>query len=157
MSRGNDNKSIWRVIRKLCLAAGVYFIWQERNMRLFSNYKRDEKELFDIMCEELRAKMVSISVKNSNNVLQAEAVWNVKMEVAELRMLRWTCGSTILDMIPNGVYRAKFEVETIINKMREGWLRWFRYVRRRPQSAPVKRVESMAVDGLRRMGRPKLR
>nr|GEW42770.1 hypothetical protein [Tanacetum cinerariifolium] len=42
-----------------------------------------------------------------------------RMEVAELRMLRWTCGKIMLDMIPNGVYRAELEVETIINKMRK--------------------------------------
>ncbi|GJR06644.1 putative reverse transcriptase domain-containing protein [Tanacetum coccineum] len=59
------------------------------------------------------------------------------MEVAELRMLRWTCGKMMLDMIPNEVYRAELEVETVINKMREGWLRWFRYVRRRPQLATL--------------------
>ncbi|GJX18012.1 hypothetical protein Tco_0218844 [Tanacetum coccineum] len=35
------------------------------------------------------------------------------MEVTELRMLSWTCGKTMLDMIPNGVYRAELEVETI--------------------------------------------
>ncbi|GKD31472.1 hypothetical protein Tco_1242250, partial [Tanacetum coccineum] len=79
------------------------------------------------------------------------------VEVAELRMLRWTCGKTLLDMIPNGVYRAQLEVESIINKMREVRLRWFGHVRRRPQSAPVRRVESLLVDGLRRRGRPKLR
>ncbi|GJU39989.1 hypothetical protein Tco_1192946 [Tanacetum coccineum] len=80
-----------------------------------------------------------------------------RMEVAELRMLRWTCGKTMLDMIPNGVYRVKLEVETIINKIREGRLRWFGHVRRRPQSAPVRRVEALVVDGMRRRGRPKLR
>ncbi|GKB47902.1 hypothetical protein Tco_0898655 [Tanacetum coccineum] len=79
------------------------------------------------------------------------------VEVAELRMLRWTCGKTLLDMILNGVYRAQLEVETIINKMREGRLRWFRHVRRRPQSAPVRRVKDLVVDGSRRRGRPKLR
>ena len=31
------------------------------------------------------------------------------------------------------------------------------HVKRRPQSAPVRRVESITVDGLRRRGRPKLR
>ncbi|GKB39235.1 hypothetical protein Tco_0884177, partial [Tanacetum coccineum] len=72
-------------------------------------------------------------------------------------VLRWTCGKTMLDMIPNGVYRAELEVETIINKMREGRLRWFGHVRRRPQSTPVRRVEALAVDGMRRRGRPKLR
>ncbi|GKF47330.1 retrovirus-related pol polyprotein LINE-1 [Tanacetum coccineum] len=29
-----------------------------------------------------------------------------RVEVAELRMLRWTCGKTMVDMIPNGVFRA---------------------------------------------------
>ncbi|GJX05577.1 retrovirus-related pol polyprotein LINE-1 [Tanacetum coccineum] len=80
-----------------------------------------------------------------------------RVEVAELRMLRWTCGKTMLDMIPNGVFRAKLEVESIIHKMREGRLRWFGHVRRRPQTAPVRRVEALFVDGLRRRGRPKLR
>ncbi|GKF20328.1 hypothetical protein Tco_0068966 [Tanacetum coccineum] len=41
--------------------------------------------------------------------------------------------------------------------MREGRLRWVGHVRRRPQSAPVRRVEALVVDGLRRRGRPKLR
>ncbi|GJT49004.1 hypothetical protein Tco_0975161 [Tanacetum coccineum] len=45
----------------------------------------------------------------------------------------------------------------IINKIREGLLRWFRHVRRRSQSAPVRRVEYLVVDSLRRRGRPKLR
>ncbi|GJV70808.1 hypothetical protein Tco_1490803 [Tanacetum coccineum] len=49
------------------------------------------------------------------------------------------------------------EVESIINKMREGRLRWFGHVRRRPQSAPVRRLEALVVGGLRRRGRPKLR
>ncbi|GJW39504.1 hypothetical protein Tco_0065349 [Tanacetum coccineum] len=79
------------------------------------------------------------------------------MEVTKLSMLRWTCGKTMHDMIPNGVYRAEFEVETIINKMREGRLRWFGHVRKRPQSAPVRRVEALIVKGLKRRGRPKLR
>nr|GEY38319.1 hypothetical protein [Tanacetum cinerariifolium] len=46
---------------------------------------------------------------------------------------------------------------TIVNKMREGRLRWFGHVKRRPQSAPVRRVESLTVDEARRKGRPKLR
>ena len=80
-----------------------------------------------------------------------------RVEVAELRMLRWTCGKTLRDMIPNGVFRAELEVENIISKMREGRLRWFGHVRRRLQSVPVRRIEALVVDGVRRRGRPKLR
>ncbi|GKC86014.1 zinc finger CCCH domain-containing protein 6 [Tanacetum coccineum] len=47
------------------------------------------------------------------------------------------------------------EVVTIVNKIREGRLRWFGHVKRRPQ--PVRIVEALTVDGARRRGRPKLR
>nr|GEV37345.1 hypothetical protein [Tanacetum cinerariifolium] len=80
-----------------------------------------------------------------------------RVKVVELRMLSWTCGKTMVDMIPNGVFRAELDVDSIIDKMREGRLRWFRHVWRRPQSTPVKRVRAMLVEGSRRMGRPKRR
>ncbi|GKF06914.1 hypothetical protein Tco_0037582 [Tanacetum coccineum] len=80
-----------------------------------------------------------------------------RVEEAELRMLRWTCGKTMLDMILNGVFKAKLEVDSIIYKMREGRLRWFGHVKRRPQAALVRRVEALVVNDLRRRGRPKLR
>nr|GFC56214.1 putative sodium/metabolite cotransporter BASS5, chloroplastic [Tanacetum cinerariifolium] len=35
--------------------------------------------------------------------------------------------------------------------------RWFEHVKRRPQSAPVRRVKAMVVEGSMRRGRPKLR
>ncbi|GKA27511.1 retrovirus-related pol polyprotein LINE-1 [Tanacetum coccineum] len=49
-----------------------------------------------------------------------------KVEVAKLRMLRWTYGKTMVDMISNGVFRAELDVDSIIDKMREGRpkLRW---------------------------------
>nr|GEV15765.1 craniofacial development protein 2-like [Tanacetum cinerariifolium] len=94
------------------------------------------------LCEEVQSKV---------------AAKQARMEVAELRMLRWTYGKTMLDMIPNGVYRVELEVKTIINKMREGQLRWFGHVRRSPQSVPVRRVEGLVFEGVRRRGRPKLR
>ncbi|GKE02562.1 hypothetical protein Tco_1390545 [Tanacetum coccineum] len=72
-------------------------------------------------------------------------------------MLRWTCGKSMVDMISNRVFRAKLNVDSIIDKMRERRLRWFGHLKRRPQTAPVRRVEAMVVDGSRRRGRPKLR
>ncbi|GJR59834.1 hypothetical protein Tco_1501996 [Tanacetum coccineum] len=62
----------------------------------------------------------------------------------------------MFDLIPNEVYKAELEVETIISKMRERLLRWFEHVRRRPHAAPIRRVKALVVDGLRKMGKPKL-
>ncbi|GKD58494.1 hypothetical protein Tco_1296003 [Tanacetum coccineum] len=72
-------------------------------------------------------------------------------------MLRRTCSKIMVDIIPNEVFRAGLDVDSIINKMRKGRLRWFGHVKRRPQNAHVRRVEVMLVEGSRRMGRPKLR
>ncbi|XP_071739812.1 uncharacterized protein [Rutidosis leptorrhynchoides] len=66
-----------------------------------------------------------------------------RMEVAEMRMLRWTCGKTMLDMIPNSVFRENLEVRSISDKLRKGRLRWFGHVRMRPLTAPVRRVEAL--------------
>ncbi|GJZ32501.1 hypothetical protein Tco_0577937 [Tanacetum coccineum] len=96
-------------------------------------------------------------------ILYGSECWTItkaqanKVEVVELRMLRWTCGKTILNMIPNGVSRIVLEVETIISKMRESRLRWFGHVRRMSQQGPVRRVEALIVNDKRRRGRPKLR
>ncbi|GJX95815.1 retrovirus-related pol polyprotein LINE-1, partial [Tanacetum coccineum] len=80
-----------------------------------------------------------------------------RVQVAEFRMRRWTCGKTMVEMIPNGIFRAEFDVDSIIDKMREGRLRWFGHVKRRPQTAPVRRAEALLIDGSKRRGRPKLR
>ncbi|KAL6558742.1 hypothetical protein OROMI_019092 [Orobanche minor] len=78
-----------------------------------------------------------------------------KLEVAEMRMLRWSCGHTLLDKFPNGVFRYALEVAPISAKAREGRLRWFGHVRRRQASTPVRRVESLLLVGGRRRGRPR--
>ncbi|GJU51352.1 RNA-directed DNA polymerase, eukaryota, reverse transcriptase zinc-binding domain protein [Tanacetum coccineum] len=51
---------------------------RDENKRLFNSCRRDEDDLFKIICEELKAKMVSITVKNNANIIQAETIWNVK-------------------------------------------------------------------------------
>ncbi|KAL6563007.1 hypothetical protein OROHE_005594 [Orobanche hederae] len=78
-----------------------------------------------------------------------------KLEAAEMRMLRWSCGRTMLDRIPNGVFKSVLEVAPISVKVREWRLRWFGHIRRRQATAPVRRVESLLVVGRRKRGRPR--
>nr|GEW05494.1 hypothetical protein [Tanacetum cinerariifolium] len=96
-----------------------------------------------VLCDKkiplkLKGKFYRVAIRPA--MLYGSECWPItkalanRVELAKLRMLIWTCGKTLLDMIPNEVYRA-----------------------RRPQSASVRRVEVLVVDGLRRRGRPKLR
>ncbi|KAD7477013.1 hypothetical protein E3N88_00149 [Mikania micrantha] len=75
-----------------------------------------------------------------------------KLETAEMRMLRWICGHTMLDRIRNEVFRERLEVANIWDKVREGRLRWFGYVRRRSQATPVRKVEFHTVEGKKGKG-----
>ncbi|KAL6521744.1 hypothetical protein OROGR_018313 [Orobanche gracilis] len=61
-----------------------------------------------------------------------------KMNVAEMRMLRWMCGHTKKDRLRNEVIREKVRVASIEDKMMENRLRWFGHVSRRPVDAPVR-------------------
>ncbi|GKD73211.1 retrovirus-related pol polyprotein LINE-1 [Tanacetum coccineum] len=110
---------------------------------------------------KLKRKFYKVAIRPA--MLYGSKCWPItkaqanRIKVVELRMLRWTCGKTMVDMISNGVFRAGLDVDSIIDKMREGRLRWFGHVKRKPQNAPVRRVEAMLVEGSRRRGRPKLR
>ncbi|GJU86161.1 TONNEAU 1a-like protein [Tanacetum coccineum] len=59
------------------------------------------------------------------------------------------------EVIP--IYKNKMRKCVATIETRERRLRWFGHVRRRPQQAPVRRVEALIVIGKRRNGRPKLR
>jgi len=50
--------------------------------------------------------------------------------VADMRMIRWMCGYTIMDRISNGVLRDLVKVAPIEDKLREVRLRWFGHVKR---------------------------
>ena len=70
-----------------------------------------------------------------------------KMDVAEMRMLRWMCNKTRKDKISNECFRDHLEVATIGDKIRETRLRWFGNVQCRPVTAPVRKSFAMKADG----------
>ena len=56
-----------------------------------------------------------------------------KLEVAEMRMLRWMCGVTRLDKIRNERIRGKTKVGEITKKIKEMRLKWYGLVMRREE------------------------
>ena len=87
-------------------------------------------------------------------LLYGSECWPIKkiheqMEVAEMRMLRWMCGKTMIDKIKSQEFRDKLEAAPLSVKMRENRLRWFGHVQRKPIEAPVRRIKTIIVEGKR--------
>ena len=79
-----------------------------------------------------------------------------KMEVAEIKMLRFGMGMTRKDKIRNEYIRSAVKVERLGIKMREGRLRWYGHVMRRDQAYLGRKMMEMELPEKRR-GRPKRR
>ncbi|XP_015162155.1 uncharacterized protein [Solanum tuberosum] len=91
-----------------------------------------------VLCDKkippkLKGKFYRVVVRPS--LLYGAECWPVKnshvqkMHVAEMRMLRWMCGHTRSDKIRNEVIREKVGVASVVDKLREARLRWFRHVK----------------------------
>ncbi len=68
-----------------------------------------------------------------------------KLDVAEMRMLRWMSGVTKLDRIRNERIRGTTKVGEISKKVQESMLKWYGHVLRREDEYVGKRVMGMEV------------
>ncbi|KAK3538172.1 hypothetical protein QTP70_032566, partial [Hemibagrus guttatus] len=80
-----------------------------------------------------------------------------ELEVAELKILRFSLGVTRLDRIRNEYIRGTAHVGHLGNKVREARLRWFGHVQRRESEYIGRRMLDMKLPGRRQRGRPKRR
>ena len=80
-----------------------------------------------------------------------------ELEVAELKMLRFSLGVSRLDRIRNDYIRGTAKVGKFEDRVREARLQWFGHVQRRDDEYVGRKVMGMALPGRRRRGRPKRR
>ena len=78
-----------------------------------------------------------------------------KLEVAEMRMLRWMCGVTKLDKITNERIRGTTKVGKITKKVQERRLKRYGHVMRRGAHCVGRMAMVMKVHGRRKRGIPK--
>ena len=71
-----------------------------------------------------------------------------KMEVAELKMVRWALGVTRKDKIRNEYVRVGTKIAKLIDKLRNARLRWYGHVKRR-KDYMGKRMMEIKVPGRR--------
>ena len=90
-----------------------------------------------VLCDKkfpcrLKGKFYRVAIRPA--LLYGTQCWPVKkvfeqrMEVTEMRMLRWMCVHTMIDRIKNHECREKLGVAPLSAKMRENRLRWFGHV-----------------------------
>ena len=79
-----------------------------------------------------------------------------KMEVAELKMVRWALGMTRKDKIRNEYVRGTAKIAKLRDKLWNARLRWYGHVKRR-EGYVGKTMMEMAVPGRRKRGRPRRR
>ena len=80
-----------------------------------------------------------------------------KMEVTELKMVRWALGVTRKNKIRNEYVRGTAKIVKLGDKPRNARLRWYGHVKRREEDYVGKRMMEMVVPGRRKRGRPRRR
>ncbi|GJS65349.1 hypothetical protein Tco_0679913 [Tanacetum coccineum] len=65
------------VIAKLVVAASAYFIWQERNWRLFKKTKRTVNQVIECIKSAVRLKLLSCSFKRYSEGVRYARMWDL--------------------------------------------------------------------------------
>ncbi|PWA69495.1 reverse transcriptase zinc-binding domain-containing protein [Artemisia annua] len=75
----NANNSLWSIIQRLVFGVAVYYIWQERNIRLFQQNFRSEESVFKITIDTIRHKLLSLKINRSVESEKAAAIWKIPL------------------------------------------------------------------------------
>ena len=78
-----------------------------------------------------------------------------KMEVAELKMIRWALGVTRIDKIRNEYVRGTAKIAELGDKLRNATQCWNGHVKRKEKGYVGKKMMEMEVPGRRKRGRPR--
>ncbi|GJW63155.1 reverse transcriptase domain, reverse transcriptase zinc-binding domain protein [Tanacetum coccineum] len=74
------------VVAKIVVAATAYFIWQERNWRLFKKSKRTNDQIVDCIKTSVRLKLLSCKLKKSKNGERMARLWELPEAVFILKL-----------------------------------------------------------------------
>ncbi|MDV3153331.1 MAG: hypothetical protein Q8755_03050 [Candidatus Phytoplasma australasiaticum] len=71
-------KDMVEVVGKLVIAASIYFIWQERNNRLFNHQSRPPEVIGDKILETVRYKLMTLKYRKTNQVMKILEEWKIQ-------------------------------------------------------------------------------
>ncbi|MFS7899881.1 hypothetical protein Hanom_Chr00s084182g01795711 [Helianthus anomalus] len=75
------SKRASHIIGKLVVVASAYFVWQERNNKLFSANKRNVAQLIEVVLTIVRMKLHSMKFRRTTSVNQVLSEWNLPREL----------------------------------------------------------------------------
>ena len=134
----------------------------QRVSSAWRNWKRCSGVLCDRrMPVKLKGKVYKTVVRPA--LLYGTETWattrgqEARLEVNEMRMLRWMCGVTRRDNIRNDHIRGTTRVVQASKKITEKRLKWYGHVSRMKDEHIVRRMLDVEIPGKRRRGRPNLR
>ena len=123
------------------------------------------KKITGIMCDrrvapKLKGRLFKVMVRPAmlyglETVAMTKKI-EQKMQVAELKMMRYSLGISRIDRIRNDLIRGTMKIGELKTKLREDRLRWYGHVVRREEDYVGNRVRILNV-GTRKRGRPKRR
>ena len=61
------------------IGAVVYYVWQERNNRLYNKGERSTDSLVQNIIDIIKLRMMNFIVKESNAITEVEAKWNITL------------------------------------------------------------------------------
>ncbi|GJW49144.1 putative reverse transcriptase domain, reverse transcriptase zinc-binding domain protein [Tanacetum coccineum] len=72
-----NKRTVQNIMGKILIAAATYFIWLERNNRLFKRTRRSPEDLRDAIVITVRLKLVSFRFKNKEKVQNFLSLWKM--------------------------------------------------------------------------------
>ncbi|XP_068212606.1 uncharacterized protein [Palaemon carinicauda] len=85
-----------------------------------------------------------------SETLLMKKIFEKKINVEEMKMLRWMAGIPRLDKVRDDLVRGATKVTEVSKKIQEKKLHWFGHVMRRDQEEVGRRMLDMDVPGRRR-------
>ena len=82
IASGKCGNNILSVLHRIVIATTVYYIWHERNQRLFEQNERNSKSLLNGIMESIKLQLLSLKVKKSVAVTQVCKEWEIQMVIA---------------------------------------------------------------------------
>ncbi|GKE89236.1 reverse transcriptase domain, reverse transcriptase zinc-binding domain protein [Tanacetum coccineum] len=77
----SKRRTIKSVVVKLIIAASTYFIWQERNWRLFKYNKRTVSQVIECVVSSVRLKLLSCKLKKSKDGQKLALLWDLPEDI----------------------------------------------------------------------------